>query len=165
MSICGRLMPLFRTSGDVSSGFQSQSGFCLIRTLWRHWYMFPEIHLWCDTSASVYSQHSSQSPSPHACFSRGGMPGFELPTSCSAVWRATHSATATDFFFIHNLAIKKFGFFTNTKHRQNWHYCQLGISILYSLLYLHHVVLNNVKSVDIKGLHFKVVYIIELIHF
>ena len=28
----GPLMPLFRTSGDVSSGFQSQSGFCLIQT-------------------------------------------------------------------------------------------------------------------------------------
>ena len=31
-----KLIPLFRTSGDVSSGFQSQSGFCLIRTLQRH---------------------------------------------------------------------------------------------------------------------------------
>ena len=38
------------------------------------WYMFPEIHVWCDTSAGVYSQHSSQSLSPHACFSRGRMP-------------------------------------------------------------------------------------------
>ena len=27
----GPLIPLFWTSGDVSSGFQSQSGFCLIR--------------------------------------------------------------------------------------------------------------------------------------
>ena len=27
----GPLIPLFRTSGDVSSGFQSQSGFYLIR--------------------------------------------------------------------------------------------------------------------------------------
>ena len=26
----GPLIPLFQTSGDVSSGFQSQSGFCLI---------------------------------------------------------------------------------------------------------------------------------------
>ena len=30
----GLLIPLFWTSGDVSSGFQSQSGFCLIHT-WR----------------------------------------------------------------------------------------------------------------------------------
>ena len=92
----GPLIPLFRTSGDVSSGFQSQSGFCLIRTLRRHmWYTFPEIHLWCNISAGVYSQHSSQSPSPHVCFSRGVMPGFEPPTSCSAVWCTTHSAMVT----------------------------------------------------------------------
>ena len=30
----GTLIPLFQTSGDISSGFQSQSGFCLIQTLW-----------------------------------------------------------------------------------------------------------------------------------
>ena len=29
-SLLGPLIPLFQTSGDVSSGFQSQSGFCLI---------------------------------------------------------------------------------------------------------------------------------------
>ena len=87
----GPLIPLFWTSGDVTSWFQRESGFCLIRPLQRHtWYTFPEIHLWCDTFAVVLCQHSSQSPSPHACFSRGGM-----PTSYSAVWRATHLATAT----------------------------------------------------------------------
>ena len=59
----------------IPSGFQSQSGFCLIGTLRRRtWYTFPEIHLWCDTSAGVYSPHSSQSLSPHVCFSRGRMP-------------------------------------------------------------------------------------------
>ena len=31
MSFLGSLVPLFWISGDVSSGFQSQSGFCLIR--------------------------------------------------------------------------------------------------------------------------------------
>ena len=31
MSFLGPLVPLFWISGDVSSGFQSQSGFCLIR--------------------------------------------------------------------------------------------------------------------------------------
>ena len=42
MSIFGATDTLFRTSGDVSSGFQSQSGFCLIQTLQRRtWYMFP----------------------------------------------------------------------------------------------------------------------------
>ena len=32
----GPLIPLFWTSGDVSSWFQSQSGFCLIHTWQRH---------------------------------------------------------------------------------------------------------------------------------
>ena len=36
--------------------------------------MFPDIHLWCDTFTGVYGQHSSQSLSPHMCFSRGRMP-------------------------------------------------------------------------------------------
>ena len=69
------LIPLFWTSGDVSSGFQSQRGFCLIQILQR-WTCntFPEIRLQCDTSASVYSQHNSWSLSPHACFSRGRIP-------------------------------------------------------------------------------------------
>ena len=31
MSFLGPLVPLFCISGDVSSEFQSQSGFCLIR--------------------------------------------------------------------------------------------------------------------------------------
>ena len=31
-SFVGPLIPLFRTSGDISSGFQRQSGFCLIWT-------------------------------------------------------------------------------------------------------------------------------------
>ena len=30
--ILGPLVPLFWISGDISSGFQIQSGFCLIRT-------------------------------------------------------------------------------------------------------------------------------------
>ena len=35
MSFFGPLVPLFWISGDVSSGFQSQSGFCLIRNFCR----------------------------------------------------------------------------------------------------------------------------------
>ena len=31
----GPLIPLFWTSGDISSGFQNHSGFCLIQTLQR----------------------------------------------------------------------------------------------------------------------------------
>ena len=50
----GPLIPLFWTSGDISSGFQSQSGLCLIPTWQRRMCnTFPEIHLWCDTFAGV----------------------------------------------------------------------------------------------------------------
>ena len=38
--------------------------------------------------ASIAASHLP----PHACFSRGGMLGFEPLTSCSAVWRVNHSA-------------------------------------------------------------------------
>ena len=37
------------------------------------------------------------------------------------------------------------GVFTNTQHWQYWHYCQLGILIICSLLYLYHILLVNVK--------------------
>ena len=57
----GSLIPLIWTSGDVSSGFQSQSGFCLIRT-WQRCtcYTFPEIHLWCYTCWPLGGQHGCQ---------------------------------------------------------------------------------------------------------
>ena len=89
----GPLIPLFMTSGDVCSGFQSQSGFCLIPTLQRHtWYTFPEIHLWCDTSASVYQQHSSQLLFPHVCFRRGRMPDLNhIPPAWQADALTTQS--------------------------------------------------------------------------
>ena len=65
----GPLIPLFWTSGDVSSGFQSQSR-SLIFTWKRHaWCTFPEIHLWCNTYQPLGGQHGSQSLSPHASFS------------------------------------------------------------------------------------------------
>ena len=47
-------------SGDVSSGVQSQSGFCLIclcRGKYNVDYTFPEIHLWCYTCQPLDSQH------------------------------------------------------------------------------------------------------------
>ena len=75
-------------------GFKARLG-SHIRTLWKcMWYTFPEIHLWCDTSAGVYSHHSSQLLSPHACFSRGRMRDFNQ-TSCLAGRWANHSATVT----------------------------------------------------------------------
>ena len=59
------LIPLFRTSGDVFSGFKSHSGqpYSLRFTSGA-----TPLYM-----ASVYGQHSSRSLSPHACFSRGGM--------------------------------------------------------------------------------------------
>ena len=57
----GPLIPLFWTSGDVSSGFKSQSGqpySCLVEAYMLH---FPEIHLWCNTCWPLgsLSQHGS----------------------------------------------------------------------------------------------------------
>ena len=70
----GHWYPCFRLLVMSPLGFKARVG-SLIQTLWRRtWYTFPEIHLWYDTSAGVYGQHSSQSLSPHACFSRGRMP-------------------------------------------------------------------------------------------
>ena len=69
----GHWYPCFELLVMSPLGFKARVG-SLIWTLRRHtWYTFPEIHLWCDTSASIYGQHSSQSLSPHACFSRGRM--------------------------------------------------------------------------------------------
>ena len=69
----GHWNPCFGLLVTSSLGFEVRLGI-LIWTLWRHtWYMFPEIHLWCDTSAGVYGQHSSRSLSPHVCFSRDRM--------------------------------------------------------------------------------------------
>ena len=52
----GPPIPLFWTSGDISYGFQSQSG----QPWWRHtYYTFPEIHLWCNTCQSIDGQHGS----------------------------------------------------------------------------------------------------------
>ena len=47
----GPLIPLFWTSGDVSYGFQSQSG--------QPYLCLAEIHLWCDTCQPPDGQHGS----------------------------------------------------------------------------------------------------------
>ena len=53
---------MFWISGDISSGFQSQSGSALFAFLWR-WMLctFPEIHLRCYTCQPLSSQHRCQS--------------------------------------------------------------------------------------------------------
>ena len=81
----GPLIPLFGLLVTSPLGFKARVG-SLIQTLQRcMWYTFPEIYLWCDTSASVYGQHSSQSLFPHACLSRGTMLGLNHRP---AAWQA-----------------------------------------------------------------------------
>ena len=88
MSICGTTdTPVFGLLVMSALGFKARLGSALF-TLGRGLH---DIHSLRFTSGvtplQVYygSIAASQSPSPHVCFSRGGMPGFELPTSCSAV--------------------------------------------------------------------------------
>ena len=70
----GPLVPLFWISGDVSSGFQSQSGFCLIRYFLRSNAQCnvhsPKIHLWCYT----YRPLGGRRTAGHfpTCMCRGG---------------------------------------------------------------------------------------------
>ena len=53
----GHWYPCFGLLVMSPLGFKARVG-RLIQTLQRHmWYTFPEIHLWCDTSAGVYGQH------------------------------------------------------------------------------------------------------------
>ena len=73
------LIPLCRTSGDVSSVFQSQSGFCLIRAWWKHkCYTFPEIYLWCDTYQPLGGQHDSRAIFSTYLWGIGGTRNWEL---------------------------------------------------------------------------------------
>ena len=65
---CGPLIPLFWTSDDVSSGFQSQSGFCLICSCW---------HLLTSWWPSWQESHSH----PHTC--KQALVGLETRTYCT----------------------------------------------------------------------------------
>ena len=68
MSFLGPLIPLFWISGDVSSGFHSQSGFCLIRYFCRGEY---NVHSPRFTSgatlADLLAAGEQLVTSPHAC--------------------------------------------------------------------------------------------------
>ena len=59
--LCGHWYPYFGLLVMSLLGFKGRVG-SLIWTWWRHvWYMFPEIHLWCDTCWPLDGQHSSRS--------------------------------------------------------------------------------------------------------
>ena len=73
----GPLVLLFWISGDISSVFQSLSGFCLICFLRRQIYCtFPGIHIWCYTCPPLGDQRTAgHFPT---CMYRGGTwLGFE----------------------------------------------------------------------------------------
>ena len=80
----GHWYPCFGLLVTSHLGFKARVG-SLIHAWQRHtWCILPEINLWCDTFAGVYSQHSSRSLSPHAYFSRGRMSDLKSrPPACS----------------------------------------------------------------------------------
>ena len=67
--VLGPLVPLFWISGDVSSGFQSQSGFCLI-------------HLFCGGKCNVHSPRSNSAAIP-ANLLTAGITARHFPTCIS----------------------------------------------------------------------------------
>ena len=58
----GPLIPLFRTSGDVCPGFQSQGGLACMLSCLR---AIPQIHLWCDTCRPLDGKHGSRATLTH----------------------------------------------------------------------------------------------------
>ena len=69
----GSLIPLFWTSGNVSSGFQSQSGQPYSHLVGACTCRFPEIYFWCDTCWPLDDPHGGAFPHMHV-FSRGRVP-------------------------------------------------------------------------------------------
>ena len=61
MSFLGSLVPLFWISGDVSSGFQSQSGFCII-------------HFFCRGECNVHSLRSTSGATRANLLAAGAQP-------------------------------------------------------------------------------------------
>ena len=58
----GSLIPVFWTFGNISSGFKARVG-SLFHTWWRCMcYMFPEIHLRCDTTAKLLVANMTSKP-------------------------------------------------------------------------------------------------------
>ena len=90
------LIHLYWTSGDISTGFQSQIGQPYSHW-WRHsYYTFPEINFWCYTCHLLGSQHGSWAISFTHLWGIGGTQNQELlchhsqyeiqQPSCSTDW-------------------------------------------------------------------------------
>ena len=77
--ILGPLVPLFRISGDVSSGFQSQSGFCLIR-------------FFVEAKCNVHSPRSTSGATPADLMMAGITSNSNFNTK-NHEWKTTDSCT------------------------------------------------------------------------
>ena len=69
--LLGHWYPCFGLLLTSPPGFKARVSSLIHTWLRSMWYMFPEIHPWCDTFSDVYGHHSSWSLSPHVCFSIG----------------------------------------------------------------------------------------------
>ena len=67
----GHWYPCFGLLVTSPLDFKARVGNLICTKLRHTWYIFPEIHLWCDMCWPLGSQHGSCLLSPHACFSRG----------------------------------------------------------------------------------------------
>ena len=91
-------MPLFWTSVDISSGFQSQSRqpYSHLAEADKDLSIFPEIHLWCLTWSPLGGQHGSRPSSSHnweiLLLAEVSSGVFELKTSSVSDKRATNWA-------------------------------------------------------------------------
>ena len=82
---CGPLIPLFWTSADVWGS--------LIRTWWRRTcYMFPGLHLWCDTCQPLFGQHGSRASLRHTY---GGIRNWEV-SCCHSQCEIRQTRRSTD---------------------------------------------------------------------
>ena len=93
-SFLGPLIPLLWTFGDVSSGFQSQSGQPYSYLVEVICYTFPKIHLWYKTCQPLDGQHGSQAILLHVPATRhwwGPKPGSIIPLLPHSVRPGRHS--------------------------------------------------------------------------
>ena len=94
----GPLMPLFWTSGDVSSGFQSQSGFCLIRTWRRRTSSITRSLRFTSgaTPANLLAASMAAEPSlPHTCEGIGGSRTGDISLHERTLNRLSYAGAAT----------------------------------------------------------------------
>ena len=75
--ILGTLVPLFWISGDISSGFQSQSGFCIIC-------------LFCGDECNVHSPRSPSGATPADLLMAGITVSHQQRWELAGIWTGNH---------------------------------------------------------------------------